>query len=482
LSRLLPAHLLVAAAVAGLALANAARIGPAAALLAVALAALAAVASSSAARAPLAALALLAGWGWGSARLDALDRSVLRADVGRAGRFLVVVTGEPRRGMFAQRLFARTRRFEGRHVDERVQLELPLGRAPPQGTLVSLLGVVRLPRGAANGFDERRWLRRQGIHVVLRVDEWHVVGRRGGLGALGDRLRAWLRRGSAPGLTGERRAVLEGVVLGDDAGLGDELKTSFRRSGLYHLLAVSGANVMLLAGGMLGLIALLGLPRWTGHVAAVAAIVAYVLAVGPQASVIRASVAGVAVSVAWLLARERDRWHALLLGAAVLLAWNPYTLFDPGFQLSFAAVASIFVAVGPVLTVLEGYPIPLLLVGAIAVSVACSVATAPVLWLQFGQVPLLGVIANALVEPVIALLLGLGLVTAVVDLVAPGAAMLLAALNGWLAAYVATCARLVGAAPFAQASGRWAAATGIGAVVLAAYAWRRWRTSYSRPT
>ncbi len=482
MSRLLPAHILVGAAVIGLALATAFRIGPAAALLAAALAALTAVGSSSGARAPLAALALLVGWGWGSVRLDALDRSVLRTDVGRAGRFLVVVTAEPRRGMFAQRLFARTQRFEGRRVDERVQLELPLGRAPPQGAVVSLLGVVRLPRGADNGFDERLWLRRQGIHVVLRVDEWHVVGRRGGLGAVGDRLRAWLRHGSAPGLTGERRAVLEGVVLGDDAGLGDGLKTSFRRSGLYHLLAVSGANVVLLAGGALGLIALLGLPRWAGHVAAVVAIVAYVLAVGPQASVIRAAVAGIAVSAAWLLARERDRWHALLLGAAVLLAWNPYTVFDAGFQLSFAAVLAIFVAAGPILTVLEGYPIPPLIAGAVAISAACSIATAPVLWLQFGRVPLLGVLANALVEPVIAMLLGLGLVTAIVDLIAPGTAMLLAAVNGWLAAYVATCARVVGSAPFAQASDRWAAATGIGAVVVAAYAWRRWRTSYSRPT
>jgi ComEC/Rec2-related protein len=481
-SRLLPAHVLVGATVTGLALADAYRIGLAAALFAIALAAVTAVGSSSGGRTPLAAVALLVGWGWGSARLEALDQSALRADVDRAGRFLVVVTGEPRRGMFAQRLFARTRRFEGRRLEERVQLELPLGRAPPQGAVVSLLGVVRLPRGPEDGFDERRWLRRQGIHVVLRVDEWHVVGSRGGLGAVGDRLRVWLRRGSAPGLTGERRAVLEGVVLGDDAGLGDGLKTSFRRSGLYHLLAVSGANVILLAGGALGLVALLGFPRWVGHVAAVAAILAYVLAVGPQASVIRAAVAGIAVSAAWLLARERDRWHALLLGAAVLLAWNPYSLFDPGFQLSFAAVLAIFVAVGPILTVLEGYPIPRLMVGAIAVSAACSLVTAPVLWLQFGQVPLLGVVANALVEPVIAFLLGLGLVTAIVDLVAPGVATLLAAVNGWLAAYVAACARVVGGAPFAQASGRWAAATGVGALVVAAYAWRRWRTSYNRPT
>jgi competence protein ComEC len=316
---------------------------------------------------------------------------------------------------------------------------------------------------------------------VLHVDEWHVLGRRGGLAGAADRLRAWLRRSSAPGLTGERRAVLEGVVLGDDAGLDDELKTSFRRSGLYHLLAVSGQNVVLLATGVLVLAAACGLPRGLGHAAAIAAIVAYVLAVGPQPSVIRAAVSGVAVSVAWLVARERDPWHILLVAAAVLLAWNPYALFDPGFQLSFAAVAAIFLVVGPTLQVLEGYPVHRKLAGIVAVSLACSAATAPILWLQFDQVPLLGVLANALVEPIVGALLGLALVTAVVAPVAPPLATALAWLNGWIAAYTAGCARLVAAVPFAQATGRGAALAAIGALGCGAYAWWRWRTSFSRP-
>jgi len=224
------------------------------------------------------------------------------------------------------------------------------------------------------------------MHVVLRVDEWHLVGRRGGLGGVADRLRAWLRRASGPGLAGERRAVLEGIVLGDDAGLSDDLKQRFRRSGLYHLLAVSGQNVVLLAAGVLGLAWLLGVSRALGHVCALAAIAAYVLAVGAQPSVIRAAVSGTAVSIAWLLARERDRWHVLLLAAVGLLAWNPYTLYDPGFQLSFAAVVAIFVAVGPALRILEGYPVPPRLAAVLVVSAACSIATAPILWLQFGTV------------------------------------------------------------------------------------------------
>jgi competence protein ComEC len=409
------------------------------------------------------------GWWWGSVRLDALDRSALVARIGTADRFQVVATADARRGRFDQRQMAKVGR-------ERVELKLPLGRAPPQGAVVDALAVVQAPRGPANGFDERTWLRRQGVHVVLRVDAWRPVGRRGGLGGTADRLRAWLRRASSPGLTGERRALVEGVLLGDDGGLSDNLKQAFRRSGLYHLLAVSGQNVVLLTGGMLGLATALGLGRRWGHLAALAAIGGYCLAVGPQPSVIRAAVAGAAVSFAWLLGRLADAWHVLLLAALCLLAWNPYTLFDAGFQLSFAAVLAIFLFARPFQHALEGYPLPDRLRPVLAVSAACTLATAPLLWLGFGRVPLYGVVANALVEPAIPPLLALAFAAAALEPVAPPLAALCAYANGWVAAYVAVCARAVSALPGAQASGRaagLAAAAALAAAALALRATRR---------
>ncbi len=483
MSRVLPAHVLIAATALGLAASLALRPrGPAGPLL------LAGVAGAlllppAVRLAGAATLLALVGWWWGGVRLEALDRSPLRSEVGRAGRALVEVTSEPRVGQFGQRQQGRVLVLEGRRIEERVQLDLPLGRAPPQGALVDVLAFVRLPRGPANGFDERTWLRRQGIHVVFRVDDWSATRqRRGGLAGAGDRLRSWLRGASAPGLAGERRAVLEGVVLGDDNGLSPELKQAFRRSGLYHLLAVSGANVVLLATGMLGLAWAVGVSRAWAHVAALGAIGAYVLAVGPQPSVIRAAVSGAATSIAWLMARERDPWHVLLLAAVVLLAWNPYALLDAGFQLSFAAVAAIFLAAGPLLRELEGYPVHAKIAAAVALSAACSVATAPILWLQFGAVPLLAIPANALVEPAVGPLLGLAFATAALDPVAPSLAASLASLNGWIAAYVTFCARAVAAVPFAQVSGTGAALAAAGSLVAAAYAWRRWRTTSNRPT
>jgi competence protein ComEC len=89
---------------------------------------------------------------------------------------------------------------------------------------------------------------------------------------------------------------------------------------------------------------------------------------------------------------------------------------------------------------------------AVALSIACGAATAPILWLQFEQVPVYSLLANVLVSSVMGPLLGLALVGALVEPFLPSAALALAWLNGWVAAYVAACARVVGGLPFAQVS------------------------------
>jgi competence protein ComEC len=178
-----------------------------------------------------------------------------------------------------------------------------------------------------------------------------------------------------------------------------------------------------------------------------------------------------------------DRWHVLLVGAAVLLAWNPYTFFDAGFELSFAAVAAIFVLAGPIRRRLEGYPLPAFAAEAIAISGACGVATAPIMWLQFHAIPLLAVPANVLAAPAAAPMLQLALIGAALAPIAPAGTAVAAWLNGWLAAYLATCARLVGALPGAQIrSGRALLLLLAGTLLIAAYAWPRWRVISSRST
>jgi competence protein ComEC len=414
----------------------------------------------------LACLLALAGWWWGSVRLHELDSSPLSALVGSGGIAIVDVKEPPRIGRFDVRETAVVRRWEGRRLHESVLLELARTRAPPpQGARLRVIGTLRVPPDY-----ERTWLRRHGVHVVLRASTVRVLRLRGGVA---DRLHAWLARASVPGVVGERRAVIEGVVLGEDGGLSESLKQRFRASGLYHLLAVSGGNVAVVAAGTVGIAFLLGVSRIAAELAALAAIGGYVLAVGPQPSVIRAGVVGALGSLAWLSGRERDRWYMLLLAAIALLAWNPYTAFDPGFQLSFAAVLAIFTLAPRIERWLEGYPVPRLLAQCVAISAACGLVTAPISWFHFHAIPLVTVPANLAAAPVVTPLLALALLAAVL----PPAGPLLAQVNGWCAAYLV--GRRAGGA-VRGAGGRRGARCGCrlrGGLCLAS-----WRTSSSRFT
>ena len=402
-------------------------------------------------RIALAAIALaLVGLAWGALREGALDRSVLVGRIGESADARVVVTGPVRRTPFALRAPAQVVRFGAMELRERVLLELPPGRAPPQGAVLELRAQPVAPRGPETGFDERAWLARQGIHVVLRGDDARLVGRRGGIGGVGDRLHAHVEQTLARGTTGERRAVLTGIVLGEEDGIERSLRDDFRASGLTHLLAVSGQNVAITAIGVVCLARIAGIGRLVGEGLAIVIVLAYALAVGWQPSVVRAAVAGILASLGWITARPRDRWHAMAVGALVLLAWTPSAALDPGFQLSFAAVAAIFVVVPRVAGVPDAYPVPRGLWDVLVVAVACGLVTAPIVWIHFGAVALWTVPANVVAEPAMPPLIALSLAAAAIEPVLPDAAAALAWLAGGCAAWIALVARVVSGWPSAQ--------------------------------
>jgi competence protein ComEC len=232
--------LLAGSACAGLALSNWIAVSVLAAG-ALALAALAGVAllDSAARVGALAVVLTAAGLWWGSLRLDAMDASALATEVGESGSAELVATGPARQTLWAVRVPAEVRSFRGEQLRERVLLVLPVGRSPPRGAILEASVRVVEPRASENGFDERAWLARQGIHVILRGGAWRQVGARGGLAGLGDRLRDRIEHAVGRGVVGVRRALVLGVVLGEDEGLTERVRQDFRASGLAHLLGDS---------------------------------------------------------------------------------------------------------------------------------------------------------------------------------------------------------------------------------------------------
>ena len=152
------------------------------------------------------------------------------------------VTSPVRPGQRVSRAFVRVLVVSGSDVRDEAQLEFPSGRASlRRGSLLEALVEVRLPDAATQGaggraFDERAYLERRGVQVVLAARSVRLVGSRGGLGGLSDRLRESIRASLALGVDEGQRALVRGIVLGEDEGIDDEWRDLFRSSGLFHLL------------------------------------------------------------------------------------------------------------------------------------------------------------------------------------------------------------------------------------------------------
>jgi competence protein ComEC len=438
-----PWHVAVAALAAGIALSQA----DASLALALAACVLACLAWLRASRlAVLAAALLLAGGVAGDARLRALDHASTRIVDGRSVSARAHLLTRPRPSAFGASAEARlaTGSFAGTRVLLRLAARDPRPALPEStaiGAELALGGTLRRPLTDPHAaFDFAAHLRRRGIAGELLVDRVRVTGRhRGGLiGAL-DRLRWRAEHAVSAGLPESDAALALGMVLGQDEQIDTATRDDWRDAGLSHLLAVSGQNVMLLMALGLPLLVAAGLgPRGRG-VALLCLVALYVPLAGAGPSLQRAGVMGAAGIAAMTLSRPSSRWYALLLAAAVTLALNPRACGEPGWQLSFVAVAGILIAGRPlaarlrrVARELAGPPrragsgpeaLPRAAVDGlcegIAITVAATLATAPLLAYHFDSVPLAGLPANLLALPAVAPAMWLGMVKAALGLAAP---------------------------------------------------------------
>jgi competence protein ComEC len=205
-------------------------------------------------------------------------------------------------------------------------------------------------------------------------------------------------------------ALLEGLLIGERRQLPPTLLDDFRRAGVFHVLAISGFNVALVAGSAFLFLRLLRLPAPVAAVLALVALVAFAAVVGGQPSVLRATIMGGLFLAAGLLGRESHAWNSLAAALLVLLALDPGSLVEPGLQLSFAATAGLLHLHPWIRARLPPWcPGPIR--SALAVSAGAQLGVTPVMLLHFGQLSPLGVVANLLVVPLAGALTTGGLLT-----------------------------------------------------------------------
>jgi competence protein ComEC len=218
----------------------------------------------------------------------------------------------------------------------------------------------------------------------------------------------------------------------------------FRRSGLSHLLAVSGQNVALLVLLAMPGLAALGLPLRIRLVWVLGLIALYVPLAGSDPSIQRAGLMGALSVFATLAGRRAPRFYALVVAAVVTLAIDPRIGADVGWQLSFAAVLGILLLASPLRDAIGGRIGSRGLAGALAegaaMTIAATLATAPLIAFHFEAVSTTTLFANLLALPAVAPAMWLGMLAAGAGQVPGFPVEALNALNAPLLAYIAQVA------------------------------------------
>jgi len=267
--------------------------------------------------------------------------------------------------------------------------------------------------------------------AVLRVSDEGVTQRAGVAAQVAEHLRGGLRRAVAPA-PADARGLLPGLVIGDTSRTPPDLTEAMQATGMTHLTAVSGSNIAVVGGMMLGLCVLLGVRRrWRPPVVALA-ILGFVVLARPEPSVVRAAAMGL-IGLIGMSRFRRSAGLPVLSGAiVVVLLVDPWMARSFGFALSALATLGLLLFTRPWGdAIAQRLPARLAFLGpAIAIPVAAQAMCAPLIVLLQGSVSIVGVVANLVAAPLVAPATVAGVAAALVSVVGDTPAQLL----GWVGA------------------------------------------------
>lgn len=300
------------------------------------------------------------------------------------------------------------------------------------GDVIRVRGRPYLPESPGNpgGFDYGEYLHDRGIWALVTVKERADITKTGSGGgnplagmALGmkQRMVEINRATMEPG----HAALINGMVFGGRAGIDPDTAEAFNESGVVHILSVSGLHVGFVVAVVLGIMGLAGLKRASFPVIT-AVLVVYTFITGMGPAVVRAALMAWVQLLGHQLGKDKDWPTTLAASALVILIFSPGALFEPGFQLSFAATWGIL-HLGPLFDRgLEkaGLKRPWVR-GSFSVSLGAVLGTLPLVAYHYNLLSLISIPANLLAVPLVGLILPLGLTAGLAGLVFIKAAVLI---------------------------------------------------------
>jgi competence protein ComEC len=212
-----------------------------------------------------------------------------------------------------------------------------------------------------------------------------------------------LTRASVGSWDSTTAAIVTAILIGDRAGLDDRIERDLQDAGTYHVIAISGGNIAILAGCLLVACRVFLVPWRAGQVATILVLLAYAELAGGGSSVARATSMAVVYLGAAAIDQRTSPASALAVAASLVLAANPLALVDPAFLLTFAATIAIVVAVPAVTAAVPLAGVLRPLVALLAASAVVEVALLPLGPLFFSRVTFAGLLFNFAAVPLMSI-------------------------------------------------------------------------------
>ena len=214
-----------------------------------------------------------------------------------------------------------------------------------------------------------------------------------------------------------------GVWLGERSQINQDTYQDFIHAGTAHVLAVSGVHVAIITFTLSFLLKLARTPRRLRALLVITGVLGFALMTGARTATLRAAMMFCLYYLSEFFDREPDPLSTLGLSGFLMLSWNPALLFNAGFLLSFGSVGSIMLFYPGLSRLLAFLPQPIS--GSLAMTLSVQVITIPIAAWHFNIVPLLGILANLVVVPLLSVVLWVCLVSGSVGLLLPPIALLL---------------------------------------------------------
>lgn len=306
------------------------------------------------------------------------------------------------------------------------------------GDRIKVSGKLKIPAGVRNpgGIDYQKYLVRKKIDAIVWLHEKQKIVKLGTGNfnpifmfayKISERVSNIIFE-IIPDKPFSCASFLEGILLGKLYRLPKETIDWFQDTGTIHILSVSGLHV-----GFIGLIfffifhKLIWLSQKTSSILTFLVLIIFAIITGAKPPVIRATIMAGTIIAGMIIERDTDIYNNLALSALIILLHNPLTLFDVGFQLSFAAVFSLIYFtpfIEPKLWFLHRY-----LAKLVSVSISVQLGISPILIFYFNKLSLVTVLANIIVIPLSGIILAVGLAMFFVGLIFMPMANLIGMIN-----------------------------------------------------